>query len=194
MKHKEIALLHLWIMTPRHPYIGSQWHFLCCCYCRFLPLFVVFLRWYFWDLFGYNRHIFWGSVLKEGEAVDILRSRVLCGPSAHASGPPCRLTIEFVIAIPKRNPAPMALCFVSLRYADNADKVALPRAALWTSWISRWKRFSLSARPNLWQDVVRTSENQSVFRLWKRRDRDYNLKAATLRVSSFRFMLLLQCW
>ena len=44
MKHKEIALLHLWIMTPRHPYIGSQWHFLCCCYCRFLPLFAVFFN------------------------------------------------------------------------------------------------------------------------------------------------------
>ena len=75
--------------------------------------------------------------MKEGEAVGILRSRVWCGPSAHASGPPCRLTIELVIAIPKRNPAPMALCFVSLRYADNADKTALPWAALCVAWISR---------------------------------------------------------
>ena len=47
---------------------------------------------------------------------------------------------RLVIARPKRNPAPLALCFISLRVADSNNKTAMPRAALWEAWISRWKR------------------------------------------------------
>ena len=66
------------------------------------------------------------------------------GPSAHASGPPYRLTIELVIAETKRSPAPSALFFVSFCCSDNTDKTALPRAALCVAWISRRKRRLLS--------------------------------------------------